>query len=165
MPTDKAGDGLAPLGILLSFVLGMVLRIVPIPAEWFSANPDWLALLLIFWTLHAPERVGVVIAWLLGMSADVLTGRLLGQYALAYTVIAYLNLRVQPSLQVLPVPVQSLWVLILLLLSQWLVLWTQRIELAEPARLIYWLPAFTGALAWPLLLLVMRGGRQRIQRS
>ena len=165
MPTDKPGDGLALLGILVSFVLGMVLRIAPMPAEWFSANPDWLALLLVFWTLHAPERVGVVMAWLLGMSADVLTGRLLGQHALAYTVIAYLNLRAQPALQPLPVPIQTLWVLVLLLLSQCLVLWTQRIELPEPARLIYWLPAFTGALAWPLVLLVMRAGSRGGQRS
>jgi rod shape-determining protein MreD len=165
MPTDKAGGGPSLVCVLLSFVLGMVLRIIPIPAAWFPANPDWLALLLVYWTLNAPERVGVVTAWLLGLIADVLTGRLLGQYALAYTVIAYLNLRVRLSLQSLPMPAQSLWVLVLLLLGEGLVLWTQRIELAESVRLIYWLPTLTGALAWPLVVLAMRGGDRATRRS
>jgi rod shape-determining protein MreD len=143
------------IGVAVSFALAMVLRILPLPPGWFALNPDWIALLIIYWTLVAPDRVGVLIAWVVGLSADALTGRLLGQHALAYAVLAYLNLRVREHLLVFPVPLQCLWILFILLLGQWLVLWTERAELAESMRLTYWLPALTGALAWPLVLWVM----------
>jgi rod shape-determining protein MreD len=133
----------------------MALRILPLPPGWLVLNPDWMALLILYWTLVSPERVGVLAAWFLGLSADALTGRLLGQHALAYAVQAYLNLRVREHLLVFPVPLQCLWILLILLLGQSLLLWTERVELAESMRLTYWLPALTGALAWPLVLWVM----------
>ncbi len=156
MPPDKP-HGAAGVGVLVSLILAMMLRILPLPPGGFVYNPDWLALLLIYWTLLAPDRVGVVTAWLVGLTADVLTGRLLGQYALAYVVIAYVNLQMRQKLIALPVFLQCLWVWLLLLLAQLLILWTQRIEMAESMRVIYWLPSFTGALAWPVVLGVMRG--------
>jgi len=155
MPPDKPYEA-SLVGVYGSFGLAMALRIIPLPPDWFALNPDWIALLLIYWTLAAPDRVGVITAWVVGLSADALTGRLLGQHALAYAVMAYLNLRVRDPLLIFPVPLQCLWVLLVLLLGQLLVLWTERIEIADSVmRLIYWLPALTGALAWPLVLWVM----------
>ena len=142
-------------GVVLSFGLAMALRIAPLPPAWPALNPDWVALLLLYWTLMAPERAGVFTALLVGLATDTLTGRLLGQHALAYVVMAYLNLRVRASLATFPVAMQSLWVGLLLLLGELLVLWTQRVELAESMRLTYWLPALTGALAWPLVVWLM----------
>lgn len=153
-------------GVMLSFILAMLLRILPFPLDWFAWNPDWLALVVIYWTLLAPDRVGIVTAWLVGFLADVLTGRLFGQHALAYAVIAYANLQVRQKLLVLPMLVQSFWVLLLLLLAQLLILWTQRIEMAESMRATYWLPSLTGALAWPLVFGVMqRLGRLGLMRG
>lgn len=153
-------------GVMLSFILAMLLRILPFPLDWFAWNPDWLALVVIYWTLLAPDRVGIVTAWLVGFLADVLTGRLFGQHALAYAVIAYANLQVRQKLLVLPMLVQSFWVLLLLLLAQLLILWTQRVEIAESMRATYWLPSLTGALAWPLVFGVMqRLGRLGLMRG
>lgn len=155
MPPDKPHEA-SLAGVFISFGLAMGLRIIPLPSEWFAFNPDWIALLLIYWSLAAPDRVGLFTAWVVGLAADALTGRLLGQHALAYALMTYLNLRVRDTLLVFPVPLQSLWVLLLLLLGQWLVLWTGRLEIAGSlTRLAYWLPALTGALAWPLVLWVM----------
>lgn len=52
--------------------------------------PDFLALTLTFWIIHQPQRVGVGVAFTLGLLLDVHQGSLLGQHALAYTVMAYL---------------------------------------------------------------------------
>ena len=155
MPPDKPHDA-AMTGVILSFTVAMMLRILPLPSDWFAFNPDWLAVLLIYWTLLAPERVGIVTAWLVGFLADVLTGRLFGQHALAYAVIAYINLHMRQRLLGLPLLVQSVWVSCLLLLAQLLILWTQRMEMAESMRVIYWLPSLTGALAWPLVFGIMQ---------
>jgi len=165
MPPAKP-QGAATAVVILSFILAMILRILPLPPDWFALNPDWLALLLIYWTLLAPERVGIVTAWLVGFLADVLTGRLFGQHALAYAVIAYMNLQLRQKLVGLPMLVQCVWVLGLLLLAQLLILWTQRIEMTESMRVIYWLPSLTGALIWPLVLgLMHRLGHLDVMRG
>lgn len=145
----------------LSLVIAMGLRILPLPAPWFVLNPDWVALFLIYWTLALPERVGMGTAWLTGLFADVLTGRLLGQHGLAYAIIAYLILRSYRRFRLFPMPQQSLWVLAFLLGSQLLVFWTEGTRGPAVQAWIYWLPAFSGALAWPLVLLVLR----RIRRA
>lgn len=142
--------------VAFSLVLAMTLRILPLPQPWFTLNPDWIALVLIYWTLAVPDRVGVGTAWLMGLFADVLTGRLLGQHALAYSVIAYLCLRGYRRLRLYPLPQQCLWVLLLLLASQLLVLWTQNTRDIDGLLGAYWLPSFSGALFWPLVLILLR---------
>jgi len=67
--------------IFLSYVFGR--------AAW---QPDLLALVLMFWTIHQPQRVGIGAAFAFGLGMDVHQGALLGQHALAYTVMSYLAL-------------------------------------------------------------------------
>lgn len=55
-------------------------------APWL---PDWMALVLVFWTIHQPLRIGIVVAFIAGLFVDVHQGVLLGQHALAYTVMGY----------------------------------------------------------------------------
>ncbi len=139
-----------------SLVVAMALRILPLPHDWFILNPDWIALFLIYWTMALPDRVGVGTAWLTGLFADVLTGRMLGQHAVAYSVIAYLSLRWYRRLRLYPLPQQSLWVLMFLLAGQVLVYWTQNVKNADTTTLAYWLPPLAGALLWPLVRVVLR---------
>jgi rod shape-determining protein MreD len=80
--------------------------------------------------------------------------------------MAYSNLQMRQKLLGLPMLAQSVWVLFLLLLAQVLILWTQRMDMAESMRALYWLPSLTGALAWPVLLGVMqRLGRLGVTRG
>ena len=104
-------------GVILSFALAIVLRVMPLPPAWFMVNPDWVALLLIYWTLIAPRSVNLIFAWFVGLAVDGLTGRLLGQYALAYVSMTYLNIRFRHTILSLPLSSQCLWVLFLLLIS------------------------------------------------
>ena len=159
MPPDKPQNA-AVASVIVSFLVAMMLRIVPLPADWFAGNPDWVALLLIYWSLLAPDRVGIFTAWWVGLLADTLTDRLFGQHALAYAVIVYVNLQLRQKLLGLPLFVQCVWVGILLLLVQWMILLTQQVALVESMRLIYWLPSLTGALAWPLVFGLMQGFRR-----
>ncbi|WP_299022711.1 MULTISPECIES: rod shape-determining protein MreD [unclassified Tepidimonas] len=69
-----------------AFVL-QVLQGLLSPAAWL---PDWMALVLVFWIVHQPLRVGVGVAFVAGLGLDVHQGVLLGQHALAYTVMGYL---------------------------------------------------------------------------
>ena len=140
------------LVVFLSFALAMILRIVPLKASWSLFNPDWVALMLLFWALSLPPRVGVLRAWMIGLIADALTGRLMGQHALAYGVMVYLSLRGKASITVLRKPVQSLWIFGLLVIGQLIILWTEHQALPHGLELAYWYPSLTGSLVWLLII-------------
>ncbi|MGQ9724844.1 MAG: rod shape-determining protein MreD [Tepidimonas sp.] len=74
-------------GSLLAAFALMVLQGQLTAAAWL---PDWMALVLVFWTIHQPLRIGVAAAFVSGLCVDVHQGVLLGQHALAYTAMGYL---------------------------------------------------------------------------
>jgi rod shape-determining protein MreD len=148
-----------------SILLAMILRILPLPQELFVLNPDWILLFLIYWNMALPERVGVGINWFAGLFTDVLTGRMLGQHALAYAVIGYLCLRLHRQLRLYPLYQQALSVLVFLLFSQVMIFWTQNIKAHIPATLAYWYPSMVGALLWPPIFVTLRHVRRHFNIS
>jgi len=153
MPQNKP---IAVVVILASLVLAMILRIVPLPQSWFFYNPDWVLLFLIYWAMAIPERVGVGYAWCAGLFSDVLTGRMLGQHALAYAVVAYICVKSHRRLRLYPIYQQMFSILMMLLLDQLLIFWTQNTQAASAIGMGYWLPACVGTLVWPGILLGLR---------
>jgi rod shape-determining protein MreD len=153
MPQNSPSAGFV---VLASLVLAMILRIVPLPHAGFVVNPDWVLLFLAYWAIAIPDRVGVGYAWFIGLFSDALTGRMLGQHALAYSVAIYLCARMHRQLRVYPVYQQAFYILLLLLLEELLVFWTQDIKAASAIGMDYWLPAFTGATLWPIVFWVLR---------
>jgi rod shape-determining protein MreD len=73
--------------------------------------PDVLAVVLVFWTVHQSRRVGIVAAFVCGLLMDVHQGALLGQNALAYTVLSFFAITMHRRLLWFPVPLQALQVL------------------------------------------------------
>ncbi len=147
--------------ILTSLIFAMILRIVPLPQEWVIYNPDWVALVVIYWCLAVPERFGVGLAWITGLFCDVLTGRLLGQYALSYCIIAFVCVKTHQRLRVFPPSQQAIIVLFLLLLGQLLIFWTQGIRGITPEPWHYGASSVSGALVWPIVLQLLRKMRQK----
>lgn len=76
-----------PFFIALSLGLALALNLLPVGRH--PAVPDVLAVVLAFWSVHQPRRVGVGVAFLCGLVMDVHEGALLGQHALAYTVLCH----------------------------------------------------------------------------
>ncbi len=142
--------------IIFTLVLAMALRILPLPELAGLFNPDWVLLSLIYWSLAVPERVGIFHAWTFGLLTDVLTGKLLGQYALAYSLVIYLCLKLHKRLRQFPIIQQALFIFFCLLLSQLLLFFIKNAQ--HPAQLkgTFWLPVFTGTLCWPLVYTALR---------
>ena len=76
-----------PWFIWLSLLAALALNLVPVGR--LDAMPDFLALVLVFWNVHQPRRVGVGAAFVFGLAMDVHAAALLGQHALAYSLLSY----------------------------------------------------------------------------
>ncbi|MCF6249722.1 MAG: rod shape-determining protein MreD [Methylococcaceae bacterium] len=136
---------------LVTLLLAMCLKILPLPVVLNYLNPDWVLLVLIYWTLATPERVGVFNALVIGILVDVLTGRLLGQHALIYALISYTCLKLHKRLRHYPVPQQALFIFLLLMFSQMMMFWIENIQAPVQLTVSFWVPVFTGTILWPLV--------------
>jgi rod shape-determining protein MreD len=97
-----------PLFIWGSLLAAMLLNMLPVGRQpWL---PDLLALVLVFWAVHQPLRIGVVTAFAFGLAMDVHQTALLGQHALAYTILSYLAIMVHRRLLWFSVPSQAMQV-------------------------------------------------------
>lgn len=119
-------------------------------------NPDWIALFVIYWCIALPERIGVFSAWWVGLLTDVLTGRLLGQYALIYAIIAYFSIKEHRRLRQFPVIQQCTFVLFCLIVSQSIIFGTESIKAGNQLNFTFWWPVISGTLVWPGVFWVLR---------
>ena len=142
--------------IILTIALAMGLRVAPLPGALAAFNPDWVLLTLIYWSLAVPERVGIFHAWTFGLLTDVLTGRLLGQYALAYSLVIFICLKLHKRLRQFPLIQQGLFIFFCLLLSQLLLFLIKNFQHPAQLHASFWLPVLTGTACWPLVYTVLR---------
>ena len=135
--------------VWLTFAIGLLLSVSPLPQFMEILRPLWLALLLAFWSLHLPHKVGMVTAMFLGLAEDVLYGTLLGQNALILTLITFLVLSLQQRLRMFPMWQQSLVILVIFGLAQLVQLWLSDLTGNRQPTLALVLPALVSALLWP----------------
>ncbi|MBE2263555.1 MAG: rod shape-determining protein MreD [Burkholderiaceae bacterium] len=103
----------SPLFIWSSLLVALLLNMLPNLAGLGRAPwmPDLLAVTLVFWAVHQPLRVGIGAAFAFGLVMDVHQASLLGQHALAYTVLSYFAITIHRRLLWFPVPSQAMQVL------------------------------------------------------
>jgi rod shape-determining protein MreD len=98
-----------PFFIWGTLLLAMMANMLPVGRiAWM---PDFLALVLVFWSVHQPLRIGVVAAFAFGLAIDVHQASLLGQHALAYTTLSYFAITIHRRLLWFTVPSQAVQVL------------------------------------------------------
>lgn len=141
--------------ILLSLLIAFLLTILPMPAQFDAWRPQWVALVVIYWCLMSPERLGVLSAFVIGLALDVVSGTLLGQNSLTLSVLAYLVIELHPRIRVFPLWQQTLFVWVLLLADRLLTLWVLGATGQPMPALTYWSPTFLGFLLWPWLSVLL----------
>jgi rod shape-determining protein MreD len=143
------------LRVTFTVILALIVAILPLPAPVDAARPDLLLLLVIYWALSAPRIAGLSFAWLCGLAIDLLKGTTLGQHALAFLLVAFLTHKFQLRMRIFPIYHQTLTVFMLLALYQFLVFWIDGIIGQPVTTWMRWLPVFTGAVLWPILVAIL----------
>lgn len=149
--------------IAATFAAALVLTVIPLP-DWLAPlRPEWAALVLIYWCMALPDRIGVGIGWTLGLLMDVLRAGLMGQHALSFGIIAYITHHLYQRLRVFPLWQQAFSILVLITLHQILMLWIRGIAGQPTQTWSYWLPTLSSALLWPPLFILLRRVRRRFK--
>lgn len=139
----------------LSVLVSLVLSISLFPMDWFEFRPEWLGLMVFYWTFRAPAQFGIVLAWCAGLLLDVLESTPLGVNAMAMALVAFLVLTVHQRLRMFPIPQQCLMVFLLLGINQMLVHFIKQVLGADSTGFSYLWPALTSALVWPPLCILL----------
>lgn len=151
------------LAIPLSLMVALMLIMLPLP-DWAQVyRPDWVALILIYWSMALPKRVGLWVAFITGLFLDVTLSTLLGQHGLALIIIIFINLNLYQRVRVMTLSYQALYVLVLLLINQLVVLWIEGILQRDPPFMAFIGPALTGMMIWPWVFIVLRDIRRKAQ--
>lgn len=159
MSLARASSKLLPLGVLVAYFL----TLLPLPGLLIHAKPFWLGLLVIWLALEQPSRGTLGFAFAVGLGADLLAGTWLGEHAFRLVVIAFIVRRFRPRLRFFPLWQQTVAVGALLLNDRVVILMLRSFASTISPDALYWLPALTGMLLWPLLIVVLDDLRQRLR--
>ena len=147
----------------LTFLIGMILTILPLPewAVWYQ--PTWVFMVLLFWMITAPYRVGIGMAFIIGLLLDLLTGTILGQHALIFSCLAYSFIRFQILIRSLPTWQQTILVLVATVVYLTLQYWIMAIADSSPLTRKYWLTLVSTTLLWPWLRFLLNDYQHRFK--
>lgn len=142
-----------PLFIWFSLLVAMMLNMLPVGRlAWM---PDFLALVLVFWSVHQPLRIGIATAFVFGLAIDVHQASLLGQHALAYTTLSYFAITIHRRLLWFKVPSQAVQVLPLFVAAHAIEMAIRLLAGgAYPGPTIFLAPVLEAAL-WPVVSVLL----------
>ncbi|PLC02026.1 rod shape-determining protein MreD [Variovorax sp. RO1] len=149
----------SPVFMWTSLLVALLVNMIPIGrAAWM---PDLLALVIVFWGVHQPARVGIGAAFMFGLLMDVHQASMLGQHALSYTTLGFFAAMIHRRLLWYPVLSQALQVLPLFALSQFIEVITRMIGGGVfPGWGVLISPALEAAL-WPLASALLLAPQRR----
>lgn len=152
-----------PFFIWGSLLAALMLNMVQNMGLWGRSAwmPDLLALVLVFWSIHQPQRIGIGAAFVLGILIDVHQGAMLGQHALSYTVLSFLAISIHRRLLWFAVPSQAFQVLPLFVVAHAIAL---SVRLLAGAGFPGWwllLAPLIESLLWPVVSVLLLAPQRR----
>ena len=135
-----------PGAVFLSTSLAYMLTLMPLPLNMEAWRPEWLVINFVFWSIILKQNNSLFLSVFFGLLMDVQTSSLMGQHALAYSVIVYATARMSARMNAESYKQQ----MFLLVLSLFIYAILQAWELSNLSNigLSYWLPYISSLIFW-----------------
>lgn len=148
-----------PAFIAFSLVAAFLMNLLP----WGSLGwvPDFVAMTLVFWSIYQPRKVGIGIAFLMGLVMDVHSASLLGENALAYTLLSYFAITIHRRVLWFSPTVQAMHVLPLLLVMQVVQVLVQLAVSGKTPGWTYFMQSFVATAIWPIVCWLLLAPQRR----
>ncbi|WP_026376641.1 rod shape-determining protein MreD [Aestuariibacter salexigens] len=156
---------LRPFAIPLSIMTALVLQIMPMPAIADIYRPDWVLLVLAYWTMALPNRVNVGVAFLSGVLLDVLLGTSLGIHSIGLCIVIYVLAANYQRLRNYSVWQQAVIIGLLSALYHLILFWLQHLLTDVYFQFDYLLPVVSSTIIWPWLFWLLRKVRRQLRLS
>ncbi|NNM61063.1 MAG: rod shape-determining protein MreD [Steroidobacteraceae bacterium] len=137
--------------VLLSALIALILAIVPLPHVIDVLRPDFLVLVVYYWSIESPSSGGLTLAFFAGLAIDVIRGVVLGEHALALTLTAAWAIHLRLRVRVFSILQQSLTIFALLGAYQFILFWVDGATGYPVTVWSRWLAPIIGALLWPIV--------------
>jgi rod shape-determining protein MreD len=146
------------LWMVFSGFIALFLSVLPLPGWLDVVRPAFLVLAVLYFSITVPRAGGLALGFLAGVALDVFQGAVLGQHALALTLVTYIAVREHQKIRSKPAFQQSLIVFFALIAYEFVVFaidgWTGH-PITNPLR---WVHTLTGALIWPIAIALLERG-------
>lgn len=163
MPAARIHEILLPVKsgfIVITLAAALMLNLLPWTGWGLTLSPDFVAVTLLYWCIHQPQKVGIGAAWFMGLFSDVAGASLFGQHALAYSVLAFSALFLTRRVLMFNIGQQVLHIIPMLLLMQAVMAAVRIVAGAAFPGWLYFFPSISGALLWPLLSVLLELARK-----
>jgi len=144
--------------LVLSVLVALILTVLPLPPWLDVVRPAFLVLTVLYWSVNAPRAGGLALGFFAGLLLDVFQGPVLGEHALALSLITYIAVREHQRIRSKPAIQQALIVFAALILYEVVLFmidgWTGH-PVTSPLR---WVHTVTGALIWPAAAAILSYG-------
>lgn len=135
----------------LSALVALALAVIPLPSALDMLRPDFLVLVVFYWSIESPRAGGLALAFFSGLALDVIKGVVLGQHALALTLMAAWTTHLRLRLRVFSVLSQCLTIFALLTGYQFILFWVDGATGNPVTNFGRWLAPVVGAVIWPVV--------------
>ncbi|MGS2721183.1 rod shape-determining protein MreD [Paraglaciecola aestuariivivens] len=149
--------------ITLSILVALVLQIMPMPAIVDLFRPDWVLLVLSYWTLALPNRVNVGVAFFTGLILDILLGTSMGVHSFAMSLSIYVLATNYKRLRNYSVWQQSIIIGVIVALYNLVIFWLQHLLTDIYFLLDYLWPVASSMIIWPWLFWLLRRVRRQLR--
>lgn len=147
------------LFIAFTLIGAFLLNLLPW-GTWVGV-PDFVALVLIFWSIHQPRKVGIGVAFFMGLMMDVHDASLLGENALAYTLLSYFAIMIHRRVLWFPLATQALHIVPLLLVTQAVQLVIRMLVSGKFPGWLYFSESLVSVLLWPVVTWMLLAPQRR----
>lgn len=158
-------DRVPRLFIFGSLAGALVLQLLELPYALALLRPLFVPLVLTYWVMVTPQPSGLLTAFSMGLMLDVLTGCVLGQHALALTVLVFIVIQLRGVLSLYPVWQEAVALMPVWLVYAFLMFWIDGATAHRSDPWLRWVPLLATGLAWPLVFTLLNGLRHRAARD
>ena len=151
-------DMLAPAKlwyVLLSLMVALILNFIPLQSFALTIRPDFAALIILYWCINQPQRLGMSIAFCIGLMMDVHNAGIMGHHALVYCMIVYVATVFHRRLRIFNFVQQAPQVGLVLLIMQGILVLIALINGSDLPDWTFFLASLTGAILWPVIAFLL----------
>ncbi len=146
--------------VWMTLFIGVISQIMPLPSVVDAWRPDWLLMIVLYWSIALPHRYNILTAWVLGRVLDILLGATLGVRSLAMSLVIYVAILHCQRLRNFPKWQQSLVIMLLICMYHLVIYWVEFVMQEAVFDTDLFLPAISGLVIWPWIFWILRRVRR-----